>query len=744
MGNPTTESVATRPPKLTLGRAIGLFAACFVVYLAVLEAFLAIHSLNDLVQVRPASAFGPVLGLFFGMPGILGCAFANLVSDAIHGLGSPLTLAGFFIVQVFYNGFVRWIWYAFNRKSEHPYPRFESASKTALYMGLALLDSVLVNVAAFFVADMPAAEMPMYIIRILNNIWMLIYVGMPLLYFLECSRLNPVPPHWIKAPYRSIGRANLTQRLVLWFTIGAALLMLISSLVVVASAQPGELSTIVLSVYTQVALLSIPIYLLLFGFLHILEKSFTRPIEVLASDQRSFIARIEEQSKQGIDDMPISVDERGITPRYEIRELFDSTNAMRSDMTRFMKRVHDYTVERERASTELDIARQIQLSAVPHDFNSLTERFGLDIAGSMRPAREVGGDFYDVFETGEHGVAFIIGDVSGKGVPAALFMMRAQSLLKQYLLETDDLGVAFTLANRQLCERNDTLLFVTAFACVIDTSTGLVRYANAGHNPPVLLQAGVRKFLKCRAGLVLGAMDTVQYREEQFASSPGDGLLLYTDGVTEAQNIEEELFGEERLLDALNAADERTTESSSPSGSHMPSHVQHAVDALGAAVDSFAGDAPQADDITLLAFRWNLPIHKLTLAPEDRELERLFAFLEPLCQGDGMTGKMMAQLMLVCEELFVNISHYGFPDGQPRLPVEIEVAVDERAKRMHIVFADQGIAYDPLSHNAKKADPTDEERKGGLGILLMRTYLDDMRYTYADGRNILRMTKSFV
>ena len=119
------------------------------------------------------------------------------------------------------------------------------------------------------------------------------------------------------------------------------------------------------------------------------------------------------------------------------------------------------------------------MSAVPHDFDSLTERFALGIAGFMRPAREVGGDFYDVFEVGERGVAFVIGDVSGKGVPAALFMMRAQSLLRQFLLETDDLGTAFTLANRQLCGRNDAMLFVTTFACVVDTATGEVRFANA-------------------------------------------------------------------------------------------------------------------------------------------------------------------------------------------------------------------------------------------------------------------------
>lgn len=174
----------------------------------------------------------------------------------------------------------------------------------------------------------------------------------------------------------------------------------------------------------------------------------------------------------------------------------------------------------------------------------------------MRPAREVGGDFYDVFEVGERGVAFVIGDVSGKGVPAALFMMRAQSLLRQYLLETDDLGTAFTLANRQLCERNDAMLFVTAFACVVDAATGEVRYANAGHNPPVLKQNGKLGYLACRPGLVLGAMDVVKYREGSFACSPGEGLLLYTDGVSEAANAAEELYGEDRLLQTLAKLDD--------------------------------------------------------------------------------------------------------------------------------------------------------------------------------------------
>ena len=735
-----------------------MFAACFVAYLAVLEGFLAVPQFNDIVQIRPASALGPVLGLFFGLPGIFGCATANLVSDILHEGATPFMLAGYFMIQIMYNGLPRWVWYLVNAKSPRPYPRFDSASKTALYMGLVLVDSACVNLAVYLFVGAPPESGPSFAARGLNNVWMLLYIGLPLLYALERSPLMPNPPRWIHVPYRNIKKANLTQRFVIWFVIASALLMLLVSVLVIAFASGDEegFQTVVHTMFHEAAILIVPIFLPMFAFLHILERHFTRPIEVLALDQQTFIERMESDVEQGRRDMRIAVDERGTKPRYEIAELYESTNKMRRDMVGFIERLYSVTAERQRTATELDVARQIQMSAVPHDFDSLTERFALDIAGFMRPAREVGGDFYDVFEVGERGVAFVIGDVSGKGVPAALFMMRAQSLLRQYLLETDDLGTAFTLANRQLCERNDAMLFVTAFACVVDTATGEVRYANAGHNPPVLKQNGKLGYLACRPGLVLGAMDVVKYREGSFMCSPGDGLLLYTDGVSEAANAAEELYGEDRLLETLAridasggegvpvGSDVQAPDVAAAASAAAASSAQAAVNFLAASVDAFAGKAPQADDITMLAFRWNLPVQRLTLPADDAELDSLFAFLEPICEGEGRTPKMMAQMMLVCEEVFVNICHYGFPDGQPRLPVDIEAAVDERAGCLHLVFSDQGIAYDPLSHDAKKVDPADEQRKGGLGILLMRKYMDDLRYTRADGRNILRMTKRFV
>ena len=180
-------------PATTLRRSVAVFAACFFAYLLVIESFLAVPQFNDVVQIRPASALGPALGLFFGLPGILGCAGANLVSDIMHEDATAFMLAGYFVIQIMYNGLPRWVWYAVNRTSKNPYPRFESASKTALYMALALVDSLCVNLAVFSFVGAPPEAGPTFVVRALNNVWMLLYVGLPLLYALERSPLVPNP-----------------------------------------------------------------------------------------------------------------------------------------------------------------------------------------------------------------------------------------------------------------------------------------------------------------------------------------------------------------------------------------------------------------------------------------------------------------------------------------------------------------------------------------------------------------------
>lgn len=712
--------------------ALAVFFACGLAYFIVLQAFLSIPQFNTDTQIRPASGVGPVLGLFFGLPGILGCAVGNLVADSFTE-GDPLMLGVYFAIQVAYNAVPYVLWYAVFRKKAQPFPRMDSTNKVLAYIAIMALDAVLVTLLLMPFEAATFADFDIHAIRALNNIIFLIYLGIPLLVLLDRAPTVPLAPAWIRATYRRRTHMNLSQRAVIGFTaLSAAISIGATALSYGPYFVEGnvEFADLIGFIYEYIAGMTFVTFVPLLVVLHVIETRFTRPVEVLTAASQSFVEQVAARDAAMGKLAATAIDEPGIKPKYEMRDLFNATNKMRADMVDYVNRLSAATAERERTAAELDIARQIQLGAVPHEFTSFTERYRIDIDASMLPAREVGGDFYDVFDVGDQGICFVIGDVSGKGVPASLFMMRAQSLIKESVLACDDLGAAFTLVNRRLCEHNEALLFVTAFACVLDTATGHVSYVNAGHNPPSMLREGVRSYLRVKPGLVLGAMDVVTYREASMDFKPGDELLLYTDGVTEASNAEGELFGEDRLAAVLAAYD-----AAGRTG---------LVARISRAVDEFAAGTPQADDITMLAFAWNLPVEALVLPPEDCYLDNLFAFLRPLCEREGTTQRMEYGLMLVCEEIFVNICHYGFPGDQPKFPVRFEAAVDEQNRRLHLTISDQGVAYNPLSFEPEKVGLDKDNRIGGLGILLVKENVDDIRYERTEGKNILRITKGFV
>lgn len=745
VGEAPVASVASEAPQAPLRpgwkRPLSVFAACFIVYLAVLEGFLAVPQFNDIVQIRPASALGPVLGLFFGLPGVFGCATANLASDILHEGATPFMLAGYFVIQVMYNGLPRWVWYLVNARSPRPYPRFDSASKTALYMALALVDSVCVNLAVYLFVGASPESGPSFATRGLNNVWMLLYIGLPLLYALERSPLTPNPPRWIHVPYRNIKKANLTQRFVIWFVIASALLMLLVSVVVIAFASGDEESfqAVVRTMFHEVAILTVPIFLPMFVFLHILERRFTRPIEVLALDQQTFIERMESDVEQGRRDTCIAVDERGTKPRYEIAELYESTNKMRRDMVGFIERLYNVTAERQRTATELDVARQIQMSAVPHDFDSLTERFALDIAGFMRPAREVGGDFYDFFLIGdacdaESGkLGFVVADVSGKGVPAALFMMAAKTAIRGYMESGMELGEAFENANRKLCAGNDSAMFVTAFAGVLDYATGSIAYVNAGHNAPFLRQHGEWRQLTDKSGLPLGLFDGMPYKAFECTCAIGDELLLYTDGVTEAMGVDAALYGLDRLKALLDDS--------------LDLHPRELIELVRRDVTRFSEGAEQADDITMLALEFGVPPEvtaTITVPADDRELPHVAEFVHTELDRRLCPVRAQRQLDIALEELFVNVAHYAYPDATPDRPGEVRVSYTYSAAPPSITveIEDEGIPFDPLSRpDAVTPTSIEDVPIGGLGILMAKRSVDEMRYERTDGTNVVTITK---
>lgn len=244
-----------------------------------------------------------------------------------------------------------------------------------------------------------------------------------------------------------------------------------------------------------------------------------------------------------------------------------------------------------RIDAELEFAKAIQHSALPSVFPPYPNRTEFDIWACMFTAKEVGGDFYDFYFVNDDTLAFLIADVSGKGIPAAMFMMTSKTLLKSYAEEGLEVNEVFTNANEKLCEGNDAGMFVTAWMGMLNTKTGVVTFANAGHNPPLVKHAdGSFEYLKSRAGFVLAGMEGIRYRKNELQLQPGDKIYLYTDGVTEATDANEQLYGEERLLNILNSLEK--------------SGVEEICTKVKVDVDLFVGEAPQFDDITMLCLEY--------------------------------------------------------------------------------------------------------------------------------------------
>ena len=245
-----------------------------------------------------------------------------------------------------------------------------------------------------------------------------------------------------------------------------------------------------------------------------------------------------------------------------------------------------------RIDAELAFAKAIQHSALPSVFPPYPGRMEFDIHAAMFTAKEVGGDFYDFYFVDEDTLAFLVADVSGKGIPAAMFMMQSKMLLKSFAESGMPIEQVFTTANEKLCEGNDAGMFVTAWMGLLNVKTGLVTFANAGHNPPLVRQAdGSFAFHKTRAGFVLAGMEGIRYRKFELQLAPGDTICLYTDGETEATNAEEQLYGDERLQNLLNR--------------QQGASAQAICEAIKADVDAFVGEAEQFDDITLLCLTWH-------------------------------------------------------------------------------------------------------------------------------------------
>ena len=388
----------------------------------------------------------------------------------------------------------------------------------------------------------------------------------------------------------------------------------------------------------------------------------------------------------------------------------------------------DLNDRKERIESELHIASEIQMSMIPKIFPPFPERKDLDLSAAIVPAKEVGGDLYDFYIRDEK-LIFCIGDVSGKGVPASLVMAVTRSLFRTVSAHESSPQRILTTMNDSMSEVNESNMFVTFFIGILDLATGHLKYCNAGHNAPILLTDAKRP-LPVEANLPLGVMPGFNFKEQEIDLHYDDAMFLYTDGLTEAENLSHELFGEQRMDKVLS-----TRRSSNDQ-----------MVAMKEAVREFVGDAPQSDDMTMLFVHFlpeSLPDQKerhLILHNDIQQIPQLAEFVETIADEAGLDQGCAMNLNLALEEAVTNVIMYAYPPKTDGL-VDIEAII--RSNQLEFIISDSGTPFDPTA--APEADTTlgvEERQIGGLGIFLVRKIMDSVEYKREGDKNILFMTKT--
>jgi sigma-B regulation protein RsbU (phosphoserine phosphatase) len=414
----------------------------------------------------------------------------------------------------------------------------------------------------------------------------------------------------------------------------------------------------------------------------------------------------------------------------EIEELSLSFEHMTVELKGYIENLRLITAEKERIGAELNVATKIQASMLPRIFPPFPNRKEFDLYGSMLPAKEVGGDFYDFFLIDEDTLVVLIADVSGKGVPAALFMVIAKTLIKndaQYGLSPREV---FERVNNLLCNDNEASMFVTVFMGYLDIPSGKFTCVNAGHNPPLLKRGNSFEWFKTKHGLVLGAIEGVSYKEEEILLLPDDMIYFYTDGVTEAMNPEEQLFGEDRLMEAALAYRERD--------------VQEFAHSIKRDIDAFAAGAEQADDITMLVLQYygNVRGKEIKAAARPENLDAVLDFVNAELAQTGCSSKIQNQINIAVEEIFMNIAYYAYSPETGTIIVRFGVS----GNVIRLEFEDSGKPFNPLQKPDPDITARIEDRSiGGLGIFMVKKTMDSVEYRRCNGdKNLLILKKTIL
>ncbi len=429
-----------------------------------------------------------------------------------------------------------------------------------------------------------------------------------------------------------------------------------------------------------------------------------------------------------------------IKTKDEMMILKESFDYMQKSLTEYIEKLTETTSAKERIESELNIAREIQMSMIPKIFPPYPDRNDIDIYAYMNPAKEVGGDLYDFF-IDDNKIYFAVGDVSGKGVPASLFMAVTRSIFRSVATSLVDPAKIITAMNKSIADGNDANMFVTLFVGVYDFSTDKFTFSNAGHNPPVLLSPdGTATFLDMKpcSGIPVGLFPEFSYKSCTIHLDRNSRLVLYSDGLTEAENESKALYSDERLLSLMNMT----------GMSYM--NVRSIINVILKDVEKHAAGAPQSDDLTIMALEFKPDkkdetekphIVSLDLESKTSEVTRLSEWVEALCEEHGVAMGKTMQINLAIEEAAVNVINYAYPDNEVNnFRIEFEMGPD-RISIWRLI--DSGKQFDPTAQAEVDTSLSVEERPiGGLGIHLVKQIMDEVSYERLDGKNILTMTIS--
>ena len=528
--------------------------------------------------IRP-SALPPVLGLLFGPYAVLGCALGNLAADIISGYSLLMNVLGF-VAQFIYGITPYLMWKAFDEyrnKTIKPV-NFSNAGNVVRYISIILLNALIATTFVGSIIRHLGADSffsTQTLMLLLNNIVFCIVIGIPLIIFVSA----------VKSGLKGLS-LSMNERLVLIFLFAGIVSGGLIGIMVVRELSYAVVDpvTMWMNIYMYIVANLIAFYVITIAFLIYCEKKITLPIEIITGIAKNYVDGEGKRSESGkvVKECDLLVGTKG-----EAGILAAAFKTMVLDIDAYITNLKKITTENERISTELNIARQMQEDMLPNIFPAFPERHEFEIHAIMHPAKEIGGDFYDFFMIDDDHLGIVIADVSGKGIPAALFMVITKTLISNWTRHKYCPSEVFSKVNSQLCEGNESAMFVTAWMGILKISTGELTYSNAGHDPPQIMKDNTSlSQIPSVKNLMLGAMDGVKYKESKSKMQKGERLFLYTDGATEAINPSGEQFGLNRLLTSFGRFSDRKPE--------------EALFKIKADIDLFADEEPQFDDITML------------------------------------------------------------------------------------------------------------------------------------------------